>query len=162
MRGQVLLLLQRWLWSDSLPTLDIAGAITPPLALAVAIGLVLVAAGAVASFAAGAVAVELVLVKDAWASGSRVRFWSLQTGSLALGLLLHLLLLLELGVVLVARLLVAVKGFGAGVQEGGGTAELDCGFEEGHGWQMIRGSVGQERLEGSCVCSRGYVLLNEN
>ena len=82
---QVLLLL-RWLWSDSPPALDIAGAITPPLARAVAVGLVLVAAGAVASFAAGAVAVGLVLVEGAWAGGSRVRFWSLQTGSLGLGL----------------------------------------------------------------------------
>jgi hypothetical protein len=73
---QVLLLLW-WLWSDSPPALDIAGAITPPLARAVAVGLVLVAAGAVASFAAGAVAVGLVLVEGAWAGGSRVRFWSL-------------------------------------------------------------------------------------
>ena len=63
-----------------------------------------------------------------------MRFWSLQTGSLGLGLLLHLLLLLKLEVVLVTRLLVAVEGFGAGVQEGGSTAELDCGFEERHGW----------------------------
>jgi hypothetical protein len=132
MRVQVLLLL-RWLWSDSPPALDIAGAITPPLARAVAVGLVLVAAGAVASFAAGAVAVGLVLVEGAWAGGSRVRFGSLQTGSLGLGLLLHLLLL-KLEVVLVTSLLVAVEGFGAGVQEGGGATELDCGFEEGHGW----------------------------
>ena len=78
---QVLLLL-RWLWSDSPPALDIAGAITPPLARAVAVGLVLVAAGAVA----GAVAVGLVLVEGAWAGESRVRFWSLHTGSLGLGL----------------------------------------------------------------------------
>ena len=67
---QVLLLLLRWLWSDSPPALDIAGAITPPLARAVAVGLVLVAAGTVASFAAGAVAVGLVLVEGAWAGGS--------------------------------------------------------------------------------------------
>jgi hypothetical protein len=141
---QVLLLLLRWLWNDSPPALDIAGAITPPLARAVAVGLVLVAAGAVASFAAGAVAVGLVLVEGPWAGGSRVRFWSLQAGSLGLGLLLHLLLLLELEVVLVTRLLVAVEGFGAGVQEGGGTPELDCGFEEGHGW--VVGEVDGVRL----------------
>lgn len=67
---QVLLLLLRWMWSDSPPALDIAGGITPPLARAIAVGLVLVAAGAVASFAAGAVAVGLVLVEGAWAGGS--------------------------------------------------------------------------------------------
>jgi hypothetical protein len=111
----LLLLLLWWLWSDSPPTLDIAGAITPPLARAVTVGLVLVAAGAVALFAAGAVTIGLVLVAGAWAGGSRVRFGSLQTGSLGLGLLHHLLLLLELQVVLVACLLVAVEGFGADV-----------------------------------------------
>jgi hypothetical protein len=126
MRIQVLVLLLQWLWSGSPPALDIAAAITPPLARTVAVGLVLVAAGAVA--------VGLVLVEGAWAGGSRVRFGSLQTGSLGLGLLHHLLLLLELDFVFVPRLLVAVEGLGAGVQEGGGTAELDCGFEEGHGW----------------------------
>ena len=67
---QVLLLLLQWLWSGSPPTLDIAAAITPALAGAVAVGLVLVAAGAVASFAAKAVAVGLVLVEGAWAGGS--------------------------------------------------------------------------------------------
>lgn len=134
MRIQVLVLLLLWLWSGSPPALDIAAAITPPLTRAVAVGLVLVAAGAVASFAAGAVAVGLLLVEGAWAGGSRVRFGSLQTGSLGLGLLHHLLLLLELDFVFVPRLLVAVESLGAGVQEGGGTAELDCGFEEGHGW----------------------------
>jgi hypothetical protein len=62
---RLLLLLLWWLWSDSPPALDIAGAITPPLTRAITVGLVLVAAGAVALFAAGAVAVGLVLVAGA-------------------------------------------------------------------------------------------------
>jgi hypothetical protein len=45
--------------------------------------------------------------------------------------------LLLLGVVFHTRLLVAVEGFGADVEEGGRTAELDCGLEEGHCFGLV-------------------------